>query len=1007
MIKYFVARPIAIILIFTTLVFFGILSIYRIPLSLLPNNKIPQLVISLENSSYSALFIEKNICSPLREELSNLENITSLDSRVSDHFGYIYIEFKHGTNIDLAIVRINERIDKISERFPKGSNRPYIHKVDISDIPIIKLNVVPSEEHDFSAISLFVENTLRSRLLQINGVGLVELNGISHSTISIRFLEDRLKLLSFTTEDILSSISKGNGQIDNLYLKDGQYEFSVSINHELNSLEAFKQLSIINEFGISVRLDELAEVKYQKESSSGLHLFNGKRAIAIAIHKTENSRIIPLIELIRKEVNIIQGEYKNFECLISQDQTYLINAGIDNLNQDLLIGGILTIGLLFLFLGSWREPLLMSINIPLSLIISFLFFYIFDISINIISLSGLALGIGMVIDNSIVVIESINRHRLEGNEIKLAIVLGGNRVFVPVLSQVLTTVAVYLPLIILNDLSGSLILEQCIALTISLAVSLSIAFILTPVLYNKVYYKTNLRSYKTDTRFYLWIEQKYHSFIDFVLDRKWLFLVILILVLPLAILFGSKLEIDYLPKLERTESLLAIEWNNSLNISEMEKNVRMIETILSKNSIEVSSDIGISQLMMNFKANKIQRAEIYYKCKTNSERIKLDKLLSNFITQQFSDVWYKISSTKNSFTQLFDRDEHLFEARFYNYGNETGDDISHKVIKLHKKLNISELKLGESLSKDRIINMILNYEKMHLFGIKNESIERLFSHFFSDNIYGYLNNSTPIKLDKNDILIDRIMKSNILSTSGVSYPISEFVTIAYDESQKSYFGDKNGTYHSIYSNSELDYDKTSRGITQLADIDKIQVLIGGQYEKGKIQTRNIFFIFLLVVFLLYFILCLQYESLTKPFFVLVAIPIGLVGSTFLLGIAGGTINVMSAIGFIIVLGLVVDDPILKLDVINNLEKEFRKSGQTLTREKLRSIIHEAGYICLKPMLLVSFTTSMALIPVLFLGGIGNELQRPVALVVIGGLTIGTFFSTWIIPLLYWISKRKI
>jgi multidrug efflux pump subunit AcrB len=249
-----------------------------------------------------------------------------------------------------------------------------------------------------------------------------------------------------------------------------------------------------------------------------------------------------------------------------------------------------------------------------------------------------------------------------------------------------------------------------------------------------------------------------------------------------------------------------------------------------------------------------------------------------------------------------------------------------------------------------------------------------------------------------------LLKATVKSPNGTNYPLRTFISPVGGRQPKYITADKAGVYHSLIW-PKGSADALQKPVDNAARLQGWQVKWTGTYFEDKAQIGRIWLIFSLVVFLLYLILVIQYESMVQPLVVMLTIPLGVSGAMAILWLTGGSLNVMAAVGFIVVLGLIVDDPILKIETLNRLEKKYRAEGLAFNEGLLKRMIHEAGDICLKPLLMVSLTTSIALVPVLLIPGIGNDLQKPLALVVIGGLTIGTFFTTWFIPLAYWYSMR--
>lgn len=1010
MIRYLIQRPIAILITFTSLVIAGLLVVNKIPVSLLPNVDVPKILITVNLPNTQASVLEANVLKPLRESLINTTNLQSIESNSSNHVGMIYMTFEFSTKMNLAYIEINEKIDRLTNIFPVGMQRPQVIRVNTSDIPIIRLQVVPKASTPYFEISNLSDKILRKRLEQIDGVSLVDINGKQNKIITITPDNESLEALGVDKTIITDAIQKANREIGTLNVKDNQYRYFVKLTNTLRSDSAIADLPIRLPQGTVIALKKVAKVTQEFEVQNGYHLYNGFEGLVITIQKQPESRMPDLIKNIKNVVNQFRVDYPQVDFYLTQDQTFLIDAGISNLNQDLIFGGGLAILLLFLFLGNWRTPTLMSISVPLSLIITFLCFYIFKISFNIISLSGLALGIGMLIDNSIVVVDSISRKRNFRN-VKESSIEGTNEVITPVLSQVLTTVAVYAPLIFLGGIAGVLVFDQAIGLTISLGVSLLVAFILAPFLYTLLFKNTSQNN-KSDTILYLWILKIYHRMIDQIMKRKLFYFIITILIMPIGIMLGSKLPISALPTIEKKESLVLINWNSPIDAQENLRRTRFLINSIQSGCLETESDIGIKQFLLQRDNNSIENADIFYRCLDEKTKANIDEKVKTWIKQHYPNAGLQIIDAPNAFTQLFVSNTPYFEARFKSNKNPIIITSTNSVEEMLRQIPDQSFKLGLGLIKEPHIVLSIDQAKLAIHGVSKllfeDALRQQFGSFDVTEIKG-INETTIVRLKTDNNTLEEKLGFRIPSNGGVLYPLNYFASTKYINENKYVTADKSGEYKSIF------YDKNVKNISFLQqELSKNAFKYGysvdftGEYFANKAQLNNLWFIFLIVLGLLYLILAIQYENLIQPLIVMLTIPLGITGGMFLLWITGGTLDLMAAIGFIVILGLIVDDPILKIEVLNRLEKQYASSGLQKNEELLYKMVHEAGNICLKPLLMVSLTTSMALLPVLFFKGIGNDLQKPLALVIIGGLTIGTFFTTWFIPLAYWyVSKWKI
>lgn len=1010
MVRYLIQRPIAVLITFAALVIAGLALIKKVPVSLLPNVDVPQIIIRINYPNTAASVLEQNIIDPLRENLVNISNLKNIESRSANHTGLLYLTFEYGTRMNLAYIEVNEKLDRLTNSLPRDMPRPQVMRINTSDIPVIRVQVIPKAGASYLEVSALTEKVLKKRLEQLEGVSLVDINGKQQGIITVTPNKETLNALGINESYITQTIKNANTDLGGLSIKDGQYRYFVKLLNVLENVTAIERLPVRLNDGTVITLNKLAKVQQEPEKQTGYHLYNGKESLVITVQKQPDSRMNELVPKVQEAVELFKKDYPQVDFALTQDQTFLLDAGISNLVQDLIYGGVLTVLLLFMFLGNWASPTLMSISIPLSLIITFIFFYLFNISFNIISLSGLALGIGMLIDNSIVVIDNITRKRINGMDMLESSVQGTNEVITPVISQVLTTVAVYAPLILLSGMAGSLVFDQAIGLTISLGVSLLVAFVLAPLLY-KMFLKTPPEKLKEDTIFFKWVSKGYHKMITHILRFKLLYFIITIMLMPIGFWLATKITVSALPAIEKKESLVAIDWNAPIDAQENLRRLKQLETAIHSTCTVTEAEAGIKQFLLQQENNSIEQAEIYYACKDESTKFKTDEQVKQWIRLHYPVASWQITDAPNAFTQLFSSSKPYLEARFKPVQNSEAVDAYKELNEVIKKIPAQNYLLGAGFIKEPSIAILLDDLKMSVYGISKETIEEALQQQFGTYTVSEIKRfgevkTIRLKTDKNTL--QSKLANNIISNNGTRYPLNYFISLTNDEQAKFITADKTGQYKSIiFEDKKIDVPVLQKQLSTLAAASGFSVDFEGQYFENKEQLKQLWIIFLIVLFLLYFILAIQYEDLVQPLIVMLTIPLGITGGMFLLWATGGTLDVMAAIGFIVILGLIVDDPILKIETLNRLEKKYRSQGLQQNDKLLERMIHEAGDLCLKPLLMVSLTTSIALVPVLFVGGIGNDLQKPLAIVIIGGLTIGTFFTTWFIPLAYWyVAKWK-
>lgn len=1004
MISYLIQRPVAVLMTFVVLIITGLVVLKKVPVSLLPAIDVPQIAIKVNYPNASAATIEENIIQPIREGLGNIDKLSNIETKAANHSGLINLTFTYGTKMNLAYIEVNEKIDRLSGILPKDMQRPQVMRINTADIPVIRLQVIPKAGVDNITVSTLAEKVLKKRLEQLEGVSLVDINGRQETIISVTPNGEAVKALNADETVIINTIKNANRELGGLSVRDGQYRYFVKLQNVLENEKAVAALPIRLNDGSVIPLSRIATVELLTEKQNGYHLYNGQEGLVITIQKQPDSRMDLLVPKVKAAVDLFKIDYPQIDFFFTQDQTFLLDAGIDNLQQDLVYAGILTVLLLFAFLGNWASPLLMSISIPLSLIITFIFFYLFNISFNIISLSGLALGIGMLIDNSIVVIDNITRLRRNNTNMLQSAIDGTNEVVAPVISQVLTTVAVYAPLILLSGMAGALVYDQAIALTISLAVSLLVSFTLAPLLY-RLLLKTPPEKLRKDPLLYRVTARLYHRMIRHILRFKLFYMALTILLMPAGIWFASKIPVRSLPEMKKTESLVRIDWNEPVDAAENCRRIKELNSNVGKTCILTEAEVGIQQFMLKQGGNTVQQAEFYYSCSSEDNKIKADTLTGRWIRKHYPNAVFTTEDAPNAFTQLFTTTEPFFEARFKATDKAVDENNFTAMLNEIRKEIYPNCKTGDGFMQERSLSVSLDYDKMALYGISRPMAENVLQQQFG--VYTISDIKRPgdikrIRLNTDRKDMESKMEAAVSNGNSAAYPLRYFAAVNNDLQPKYITADKTGRYRSImFDVQKSNIAPLQEQLKKVAGKYGFQVSFTGQYYKDIQLLHTMKKIFLIVLLLLYFILAVQYESLIQPLLVMLTIPLGITGGLFFLWLTGGSLDIMALIGFVVILGLIVDDPILKIETLNRLEKKYRAAGRKFDKALLEEMIHQAGDICLKPMLMVSLTTSIAMVPVMFIGGIGNELQRPLAAVIIGGLTIGTFFATWFVPLAYW------
>jgi multidrug efflux pump subunit AcrB len=1001
MVKFLINRPIAVFM--TTLAFLllGVVSSFHIPTSLMPDIPIPEITVQVSYPNNTTRELETNVTRPLRNQLLQVSNLKEITSETRDGFATLKLKFVYGTNIHLAFVEANEKVDASLNYLPRNLDRPKVIKASVSDIPIVNLTVSLKENFSnekFLELSDFTETVLKKRIEQLPDIALADVSGLTNPEILVTPDIQKLQSLGIGTNELITAIKQNNFELGNLLVQNGIYQYNFKFANPLKNKKDIETI-YLNIHDKLFQLKDLAKVHIQSEQDIGLVYVNGKRALVLAIIKQADARVYELKESLEKVTQSFINDYPNLEFATNQDQTKLLKLSIDNLKSSLWIGSFLAIIIMFFFLQDVKSPLIIAISIPVSLIISVLFMYLFGLSINIISLSGLILGVGMMIDNAIIVIDNITQKLEAGENLINACVKGTNEIITPLISSVLTTCSVFLPLLFLSGITGALFYDQALAVAIGLFSSLLVSILLIPVIYKQLKNKNfkiekwlqfNVKTQQIEN----WYEKGYHFFFK----RKIIVFSISIISILLAVILFLTMPYSQLPNTNQNEVILSVDWNENINVDE---NQNRIQTLFEneKTLKTVFSKVGEQQFLLERDNSKsFSEASIYLQTNTVNEIENLKKELQIKFLKRYPNATISLDAPKNIFQYLFGNEKEELVAQISSRG-------SLEVPSENKLQDIQELLNGYtnseiSLKQTAFIEVL--HENVLLYDVSYDDLVNELKTTFNQNFIDNLKTAQkfiPIKLSYETGTFDKMISELFVKNKNKELIAVRNLIKTYPAKQyKSINANRSGEFLSFDIKTENELKSKIKEIQNtFQSQESFNVRFDGSYFDLEELGNELLVVILVAVLLLYFIMAAQFESLWQPLIILLEIPIDIGGALLLLWLFGGTINIMAAIGIVVMSGVIINDSILKLHTINLLRKE----GKTI-----EEAIKLGGKLRLKTILMTSLTTILALLPFLFMDGLGAKLQRPLALTVIGGMIIGTFISLYFIPLMYSLLSKK-
>lgn len=1001
MINFLIHRPVSVIVLFVGLLILAGIGIRNTDVSLLPDLDIPVMIIQVDVPEKSPQEVEMQVLAPLRRYLLTMNGIERLTAEGNWGHGEIRIHFVYGWDMEKAFIETNEKVDLSINDIPRELARPRVIKTLAEDLPVYLLSLRHKQQlgSSFLDLSEFAREVLRRRLEQLEEIALVDIHGAEKLQIEIIPDDDKLSQLGLDQEMIQQEISNQNIPVSSVLIKERNYQYLVQIGHPLHSVSRLKEVKLVAGDRV-FQLSDVAEVRYASQATTGAFADQGVKAISLAIIKTPRSSLRDLEINLHRIIEQVKADYPGLELTISRDQTKLLEVTIQNLYSSLVLGSILAVAIVFFFYGYWRIPALMAIVIPVSLLISLLFLKAFSISINMLSLSGILLGLGLMIDNGIIVLDNISQECTRDDDLAAACIRGTNEMIRPLLTSMLTTCSVFIPLMFLSGLAGALFWDQALSVSISLLISYLVSIILLPAMYFSLINRKNILRVRKKNQIIKSFENWYHHGIKFVLNHKLLSTLSISLFLIGLFPILRSIQVKRFPVLPESAIEILIDWNEPVRPDVV---MDRLHSIFENIPESWQAHIGEGQyLQNNFYDGKINTTEILLQYTKETKAGHLKRSILQTIQDLFPQAIVNIGQEKTAFHMMFPEETDKTELLCYLPQNqnttnsrlfieylgrlkeETGNQISFQ-LPISDKSYVLELNM-ENMLHYQVDQRILVAELKKVLG-QNE-ITKISSFQYQLPV---VVRSAPEHIE------EAIFNHLIINKDNNPIPIHHLVTLKSDLEPRSVYANSEGTYLPLWVPSS-DENMVRQVVDRLSpDFPEIKVEILSQAKQNKDTILEILLALLASILLLYFLMAAQFESLVLPIVILLEIPISLTGSMYVLWLFGHSINVMSAIGMVVTMGIIINDSIIKIDTIQRMKR---------TGMPVRDAITNGGLKRLNPIIMTSLTTILAVVPFLWGDDLGRMLQRPLALSLIGGMGIGTLVSLFVIPMVYEMLNRE-
>ncbi len=1014
LIKFSLSHPVTLTVLSVAIIVFGWISYSKLPINLLPEISYPTITVKTNFPGASPQEVENLITKPLEEAVGVVSNVVKITSYSRAEVSEIIVEFAWGTNMDFASLNMREKIDAI--RLPDDAEKPILLKYDPSSEPIMRIGI-SSNNIGSGELRYYAEKEIEPEFETLEGVAAAKVSGGIEEEIHVDIDEKKLETMKISISTVEQRLSQENINISAGILKEGETQYLIRTLSLFKNLDDIRNIIITYKNNAPIKVKDIAKVYMGAKDRKVITYINGKENIEIAIYKVSSSNTVKVANDVRKRIaklrKIYKGENKDIKFKILVDQSHFIKSSIDEVLNTALIGGILAILILFLFLKNIPSTLIISLSIPISIMISFFLFFVFKVSLNIMSLGGLALGIGMLLDSSIVVLEAVNRKKDEGLTPYDAALKGTTEVAGAVIASTLTTVSVFLPVVFIKGVAGQLFRDQALAVIFSLTASLFVSLTIIPMLFPRFKYGKEIRNkflkkvVDSFNNLFSKFQNLYSSNFSFYFKKRKLIVGSALLLFILSSMYFYFSGANLIPKVSQGELRVDIIYPPGTSVKENGKRsneiFNLIKGIKNIDYIYIVSGKG-KEKGTTFEQEKENLTEMIIKLKKGIIGKKEEKVASELEKRisMYPDIQFNVQ--KPMLFSIKSPVEYLIYTNNLNLAKKYAKKVYDTMKKIKGLINVRSSILEGSPE----IQIYLNRQRLAMTGLTVGEVAK--------NLKAKIEGSVATKFYKKEREIDirvrlkeKYYKSmeyfkniNIETANGESIPLRALATIKMKLGPSEIYRENQQRAAKI--SAELKGKSLSSAIKninkKLKNIDipaEISVKPAGQSEEKNVAYNSMIFALMLSVFLVYLVMAAQFESFLHPLVIIFTIPFGVIGVAIALVLTFQPLNVVVLIAMVILAGIVVNNAIVLIDYV----KQLRANGM----EK-REALKKAGIIRFRPIWMTTLTTILGLIPMALDFGEGFEIRVPLAITLIGGLLFGTLLTLVLIPLIYDYMDRK-
>ncbi|MCU7496110.1 MAG: TolC family protein [Ignavibacteria bacterium] len=1007
-----IKRPPLVIVIFTVLAVLGYFSYNQLRYELIPDVTPPYVTVMTNYPGGSPNEVETSITKVVEDAVSSVDKIKNIQSSSFEGVSFVFIEFTQSADVNIALQNVQRKVGEIVNQLPSDAKSPVISKFSLTELPILRMGVTADmEPNEFYQ---FMKDKVKPQISKLAGVGQVTFAGGEEREIKINLDLEKLNSYNIPVLQVLQAIKTSNMDFPVGKIKDADGQYIVRVSGKFSSLEELKNLIVSrsNEGG-NIKLQDVAEIEDGTKEAESYARLNGKSALGVLVQKQTDANAVEVSRLVHQELKKIEAANadKRLKFDVAQDLSSFTLDAARAVNKDLMIAVVLVAIVMLVFLHSLRNSVIVMVAIPASLVSTFIGMYAFGFSLNLMTLLALSLVIGILVDDSIVVLENIYRHMELGKPKKQAALEGRNEIGFAALSITLVDVVVFLPLALIQGLIGDIVRQFALVVVVSTLLSLFVSFTITPMLASRF---TKLQHLTKDTnmgRFGLWVEKafdkltaKYTSILKLGMNNGWKVIAFagILLVLSIALIPAGFIGSEFMPPSDRGELSVILELPERINLEETNLITLEAERMISKmpEVKKVFANAGASsEGFIGYTSNSV--AELNVSLVPKTQRSKSDIQVSREIKEkllQIPSVKPRVSPIGIFGSSDMAPIALLISGPDFNEVETTGKMIKEAVRKIPGTADV-RVSSGEGKPETRVE---INREKMAAFGIGLDQVAATLRVAFTgddESKFRQGNDEYDIR-----VVFDRFDRNNtsdlgkitFMNSRGERIELSQFANI-YQTVGPTELSRKNRTAaisllsQAVGRPSGDIAEDIKKELKRLKIPSNIEVTFEGDVQMQEESFGSLFIALMVGILFVYLIMVALYNSFVYPFIVLFSIPVAIVGALLAMGLFVKSLNIFSILGIIMLVGLVGKNAILLVDRTNQMRSEGMPMFEALI---------DAGQTRLRPILMTTFAMVFGMLPIAISMGASSELKSGLATALIGGLISSLLLTLVLVPVVY-------